>query len=377
MDTNKTLLDGLYSVTEEIIGADEFINYLTRKEELNHYIGFEISGQVHFGTGLMSGLVVRELQKLGIHTSYLLADWHTWINNKFQGDRAFIKQVAEEYFEPALLLGAKIAGADEKKIKINLGSSLYHNNDMYWQSLVDISKSLTVARIMKSTAIMGRNDSETMPFGFMLYPPMQVADIFELKASIAHAGMDQRKVHVIAREVAEKLTINPMIDSSQNHMKPIAIHHRLLLGLQKPAIWPIPEGMEKSVIRMQMKMSKSVPGSAIFIHDSIDDITRKIKKAFCPDREIVLNPLLDWTKHIIFPITGLVVIKREERWGGNFTANTFEELETRYASGDLSAIDLKNSITQILIEILTPAREYFSNHDSQILLTKMTEKQSR
>ena len=84
-----------------------------------------------------------------------------------------------------------------------------------------------------------------MPFAYLIYTAMQVADIYEMKRNIAHAGTDQRKIHVIAREVAEKLKVNPLKDSAGNIIKPIAIHHHLLLGLQKPATWPLPEGEEK------------------------------------------------------------------------------------------------------------------------------------
>ena len=32
------------------------------------------------------------------------------------------------------------------------------------------------------------------------------------------------------------------------------------------------------------KMSKSVPGSAIFMEDSAEDVKNKINKAFCPEK---------------------------------------------------------------------------------------------
>ena len=41
--------------TEEILGADQEIQSLLESgEQLNHYIGFEISGKVHLGSGLIS-----------------------------------------------------------------------------------------------------------------------------------------------------------------------------------------------------------------------------------------------------------------------------------------------------------------------------------
>lgn len=367
----------LKTVSEEILGEEDLIQMLESNESLNHYIGFEISGLIHLGTGIMSMLVVKQLQELGVSTSIWLADWHTWINNKLGGDREFIEKVAKEYFALGLLASAQIVGADPNKIKVRFGSEQYHDNDRFWESLVDISKNLSLSRVIKSTTITGRNQSSSMPFAQLIYPPLQVADIFELKANIAHAGMDQRKAHVIAREVAKSLIINPLLDKDENKIKPIAIHHHLLLGLQKPHVWPVTDGIEKNFIRTEMKMSKSIPGSAIFIHDSEEEIVKKVSKAFCPEKEIELNPIIDWVEHIIFPIKGQITIKREERHGGTFTANSIMELKERYASGELFSLDLKNALANDLIELLTFARETFSSPEKQQLIKEIVIKTSR
>jgi tyrosyl-tRNA synthetase len=47
-------------------------------------------------------------------------------------------------------------------------------------------------------------------------------------------------------------------------------------------------------------MSKSKPESAIFIHDSPDEIERKLKKAYCPPKEVELNPILELARYILF-----------------------------------------------------------------------------
>ena len=39
--------------TEEILGEEDLKEMLKKKEKLKHYIGFEISGKIHLGTGLM------------------------------------------------------------------------------------------------------------------------------------------------------------------------------------------------------------------------------------------------------------------------------------------------------------------------------------
>jgi tyrosyl-tRNA synthetase len=355
----------------EIIGEEELIQLLNNDTPLNHYIGFEISGLVHLGTGLSSMLKIRDLQDAGVNCRIFLADWHTWINDKLNGDHTFIKQVATEYFQPALEVCAKIVGADPKKIQFIHGTDLYHNNDRFWQSVVEISKNLTLSRVLKSTSIMGRDERNSQPFAWLIYPPMQVSDIFTLGINLTHSGTDQRKIHVIAREVALKLQIQNLKDINGEIIKPIAIHHNLLLGLQSPKIWPLPEGEEKESMRTQMKMSKSIPNSAIFIHDSEEEIREKIKQAFCPAQEIEFNPIIDWATNLILPLKGKLVIKRPEKFGGNITFNSKEDLDKTFAKGELHPMDLKNSIADTLVEILRPAREKFADQKSKNLIKQI------
>lgn len=347
--------------TEEIIGLEELEKMLENNEKLNHYIGFEISGRIHLGTGLMSMMKVKDLHDAGVECSIFLADWHAWINDKLGSDKDIIKEVAVGYFKEGMRECYKIVGGNPDDIKFVLGSELYHNNDLYWQTFIDVCKNLTLARVIKSTTIMGRNQGETMPFAWLIYPPMQVADIFIQGLNIAHAGLDQRKAHVIAREVALKLKYAALKNESGQIIKPIALHHHLILGLTKPDIWPITDKENLQKVWSQMKMSKSMPDSAVFINDSEDDIHRKVNKAFCPEGEVKFNPILDWAKHLIFHnITDGILIKREEKFGGNINYIKYEDLENDFKNKKLYPADLKNFVAEWLINFLRPIREHFS-----------------
>jgi tyrosyl-tRNA synthetase len=360
---------------EEVIGADEIAGLLDQGMQLRHYIGLEISGKLHLGTGLMCMQKVRDLQLAGVHCTIFLADWHTWINDKLGGDREAIKTIAVGYFKEGLKASLAALGGDPDKLEFVLGSDLYHNNDRYWESLVDVAKNTTLNRIERSISIMGRsamNDSEGdgIDFAKLLYPPMQVNDVFMLNANIAQGGMDQRKAHVIVRDVAKSLKIAPMRDSNGKVIKPIAIHHHLLLGLAKPPQWPVdPEKLRE--LRTQMKMSKSKPDSAVFIHDSPEDVRRKIKKAFCPMPEldkgisgIDFNPVLDWAENLIFnnSANGMDIPRTPEN-GGNLHFDTFAELTELYSAGKLHPGDLKNAVAEALVTMLEPVRARFEEDD--------------
>ena len=119
-------------------------------------------------------------------------------------------------------------------------------------------------------------------------------------------------------------------------------------------------------------MSKSIPDSAIFITDSPEEIMRKINKAFCPEKEIQFNPILDWTKSIILrdDISELT-IKRSEKFGGNKTYKRYNELEKDFAQGKLHPLDLKKAVAEKIIEILKPAREHFEKPNLKRMVKEM------
>ncbi|ADT84169.1 tyrosine--tRNA ligase [Thermococcus barophilus] len=355
--------------TEEVLTVKNLRQLLEMGVPLQHYIGFEISGYIHLGTGLMAGAKIADFQKAGIKTRIFLADWHSWINDKLGGDLETIQKVALTYFKEGMKQSIKVMGGDPDKVEFVLASEILEKGD-YWQTVIDISKNVTLSRVMRSITIMGRQMGEAIDFAKLIYPMMQVADIFYQGVNIAHAGMDQRKAHVIAIEVAEKLKYHPLIWEGKKY-KPVAVHHHLLLGLQEPPKWPIESEEEFKEIKAAMKMSKSKPYSAVFIHDSPEEIRQKLRKAFCPAREVRYNPVLDWAEHIIFREEPTeFTIHRPAKFGGDVTYTTFEELKKDFAEGKLHPLDLKNAVAEYLIELLKPVREYFEKHPEPLELMK-------
>ncbi len=346
--------------TEEILTEEDLKELLSSGTPLKHYIGFEISGKIHLGTGLMCMGKVKDFMDAGMHCSVFLADWHSWINDKLGGDREVIKKVAVGYFKEGLKASFKCVGGDPEKLTFVLGSDLYHNNDKYWETMIDVSKNTSLGRMQRSITILGRKEGEGVDFAKLIYPPMQVADIFIQGINIPHAGVDQRKAQVIARDVAHKMKISPIKNKQGEIIKPCAIHHHLILGLQKPQVWPVPKEQMQE-LWSSMKMSKSIPDSAVFIHDSEEDIKRKINKAFCPEGDIEFNPILDWAKSLIFRDEKTTLeIKRPEKFGGNVAYSSYEDVEKDFAEKKLHPMDLKAAVAEKISAILKPARDHFA-----------------
>jgi tyrosyl-tRNA synthetase len=180
---------------------------------------------------------------------------------------------------------------------------------------------------------------------------MQIADIFHMKVKICQLGLDQRKANVVAREIGEKI----------GYWKPVCVHHHLLQGLEKPKVWPIPEGHEKEAVA-SAKMSKSKPETCIFIYDTPEEIKQKMTRAFCPERTIAFNPIIDICKHIVFRENRIFTIERPAKFGGDIEFQSFNELGKAYAGGKLHPQDLKNGVSAELTKILEPVRRYFTNN---------------
>lgn len=345
---------------QEVLTAERLREYLEKNIPLRHYIGFEISGEIHLGTGIQCMSKVADFQRASVECTIFLADWHSWINDKLGGDIELIRSFAYGYFAEGLKACLKAVGGDPDKVNIVLGSDLYRDTPDFWTTFIEVCKNTTLKRIMRSITIMGRSEGESVDFAKLVYPPMQVADIYALGVNIAHAGSDQRKAHVVALDVANQMKTNPLRDGNGNIIAPVAIHHNLLIGLGKPPMWPIdPDRLQE--VWMAMKMSKSKPDTAVFITDEPEDIKRKINKAFCPEGEVGFNPVLDWAKHIVFALDrGPLRIVRKEEWGGNVEYHTYDELAESFGKKELHPMDLKAAVAQSIIDLLAPVREHFT-----------------
>jgi tyrosyl-tRNA synthetase len=318
--------------TEEIVTRDELIELFKTNSTPKHYIGLEISGFLHLGSLISTGFKINDFVKAGVKCTIFLADWHTLINDKLGGDWEMISKVSK-YYQDAFKLVCPEA-------KIVLGSNLYQEKTEYWSELVKFTKHVSLARTMRTLTIMGRSENEEkIDLAKLLYPPMQAVDIHFLDVDIAHAGMDQRKIHMLVREIFPKM----------KWKVPVAVHHKLLPGLSKPA--------DINDSQILGKMSKSDPNSGVFIHNSDDEIRTKIKKAWCEEANIQNNPLLEISKHVIFHEFNEIRVERPEKFGGNMTYADYKQLESDFAEKKLHPTDLKQTVGEYLVKVISPIRE--------------------
>jgi len=319
--------------TEEIVTRQELIELFKTNSNPKHYIGFEISGFLHLGSLISTGFKINDFIKAGVKCKVFLADWHTLINDKLSGDWETISKVSKYYADAFKLICPDV--------EILLGSDLYDSRKEYWFEFIKFAKHVSLARTIRTLTIMGRSENEEkIDLAKLLYPPMQAVDIHSMDLDIVHSGMDQRKIHMLVREIFPKM----------KWKVPVAVHQRLIPGLSEPS----DSASEKKVLG---KMSKSDPNSGIFIHDSNDEIKSKIKKAWCEEGNSENNPLLEILKHVIYHEFDEMKIERPEKFGGNVSYYNYSDLESDFAQKKLHPSDLKQSVADYLIKIISPVRD--------------------
>ena len=329
--------------TIEVITPEELRRKLETGDRLKAYIGYEPSGLMHIGW-LIWVFKVADMIRAGVDFTILEATWHAYINDKLGGSMELIRTSARLIRKTLQALGIPV-----EKIRFIDAEDLAGDKD-YWALVIRVSKSNSVKRIRRALTIMGRRmDEADLDASKLIYPAMQVADIFYLDLDIALGGMDQRKAHMLARDTAEKL----------KRKKPIAVHTPLLTslrGLGRMDSSKIAE-MEIDELYAEIKASKSDLSSTIFLHEDPDSIRSKIRRAYCPPREVKFNPIIEINKYILFARPGFkLVVERPAKYGGTVVYEKYEELERDYVEGRLHPVDLKNATANALIEMLEPAR---------------------
>ncbi|HTT35293.1 MAG TPA: tyrosine--tRNA ligase, partial [Thermoplasmata archaeon] len=180
----------------EVVTREELAALFSRTERPRAYIGFEPSGRLHVGH-LVTARKMRDLLEAGCDVTLFLADWHAWINDKLGGSLERIEAAGRTMAATFAALGV-----EGPNLTVRWAHELTGRSE-YWARVVRVAKATSLARTRRAMTVLGRSEEEaSLDTAKLLYPAMQVADIFELPVDLAYAGIDQRRAHVLAREVA-------------------------------------------------------------------------------------------------------------------------------------------------------------------------------
>jgi tyrosyl-tRNA synthetase len=303
--------------TLEVVTEEELLGKI-KKDGPIAYIGYEPSGKIHLGHAITVKKMI-DLQNAGFKVKILLADLHAYLNGK--GSLEEIEEISKYNMNCFRALGLS------EDTEFILGSSFQTLED-YTYKVYELALSTTLTRAKRSMAQITR-DSKDHKVAEVIYPLMQVIDMIFLNVDVALGGMEQRKIHMLARESLPKMGFEA----------PVCLHTPLLHGT---------DGSDK------MSSSKE---NYIAIDDEPDVIRKKLQKSFCPQGQVEGNPVIEIAEHFIFTIDKTILIERPQKFGGNLELNYNDLLEV-YSNNELHPLDLKNSVIKRLIEILEPIREY-------------------
>src|SRR6056297_728562 len=290
---------------EEVVTDEEVRDLADDPAGKRAYVGYEPSGVLHLGHLLAANKLI-DLQEAGMDVVVLLADVHAYLNGK--GTFEEIRETAEQMKEQFLAYGL-----DEASTEFVLGSE-YQLDDDYVLDQHELELETSLNRAQRAMAEI--QSGETAKVSHVVYPLMQALDIEYLDLDLAIGGMDQRKVHMLAREELP----------SVGYEKRPALHTPIIGDL----------------------------GSA-------EDLEEKVNAAFCPPTRDpegdLVNPVLELFQYHVFPRFEEVVVERPDEYGGDLVYGDYEALAADLESGDLHPADAKGALATYLDELIAPGRE--------------------
>ena len=347
-DDSLSRLNLMIGHVDESIGIEHLVDCLADKTSaagdgvIRCYVGFEPSGKAHIGWKVLS-LQLKRMLEAKANVLIFLADWHAWVNDKFDGSMEDIQTTAkymEETFR--VLLGHPPEGEGPGELRFVWASNIMDSGD-YWARVLRCSKNMSLARVRRTFSIMGRSeDSSDGDLSRFFYPALQAADIFEMNIDVAIGGMDQRKAHMYMRDVADRW----------GWYKATCLHT------------PIISGLKSSGARMESfdhKMSKSDPNGAILLHDSEKKLAKKMRKAYL-DPENPDSPIYELLEEIILPEFGEVIVTPKPEFVEHSVWNDLESFRNAISDGTLHPFDAKMGVAAGISRGLRAVSEYFESN---------------
>ena len=344
-DENRKRLYLMIGDVEESVGIEHIVDCLADETSmagdgvLRCYVGFEPSGKAHIGWKVLS-LQLKRMLEADANVLIFLADWHAWVNDKFGGNMEDIQKTAvymEETFRA--LLDYPEEGDGPGQLRFYWASQLMDSGD-YWARVLRCSKGATLPMVRKTFTIMGRDEaSSDHDLSKFYYPAMQAADIFELNIDVAIGGMDQRKAHMFMRDMASKW----------NWKKATCLHT------------PILSSLKASGVRMDSfdhKMSKSDPNGALLLHDTLEMVQKKMKKAYL-DPEDEQSPIYELAEHVVLPEFGHIQVTPNPKFGEPSTWNDLASFKAAVMDGTLHPFDAKMGVAAGVAAGLSSIAEHF------------------
>jgi tyrosyl-tRNA synthetase len=322
---------------QEVVGEEELLEIL-KKRILKVYWGAATTGKPHVGY-FVPMFKIADLLNAGSEVTILFANLHAYLDNMKTSWELLEKRT--EFYQLVIKEMLKRVNVPLEKLKFIKGTD-FQLQEKYTLDMYKVAALSTVKDTQKAGAEVVKQ-MENPKMSSLVYPILQALDEVYLGADAQFGGVDQRKIFMFAREFLPKIGYNKRIH------------------LMNPMVPGLGQGG---------KMSSSDPNSKIDFEDSDKEIGKKINKAYSEDGVVEDNGLLAMAKYVIFKFLEKekrdFKISRPEKYGGNVSYKSYEELELDFKDRKLSSIDLKSGMSEELIKLIAPIREVLLKHKKLI-----------
>jgi tryptophanyl-tRNA synthetase len=296
------------------------------------------TGPLHLGhwTGSLEQRVALQNE---YNAFFIIANTHAFTTGAYSPEeiRKNTLEIAIDYLS---------VGIDPKKSCIFVQSDI----PAIFELTFMMSMYVPFTRVMRNPTIKNeikvKGLGDNYPFGFLLYPVGQAADILSFRPHVVPVGEDQIPHIELTKEIARHLNREHSSESNSIFptIEPLMGRNKRLVGLGAPDH----EGQ-------LLKMSKSL-NNAIFLKDNPDVIRAKIMKMYTdPNRirvtdrgSIENNPL--W----IF----LDTFSTDKAW--------VEDAKIAYQNGLISDVVCKKKLIDAVVELTEPFRQRRKLYESDI-----------
>ncbi|KJX94994.1 tyrosyl-trna synthetase like protein [Zymoseptoria brevis] len=330
-------LNLIKSNLQEVLNPEIIEEVLNKGERpLKIYWGTATTGKPHCGY-FVPMLKIAEFLAAGCEVKILLADVHGFLDNL----KAPIELVEEraKYYRHCITAALKAVNVDTSRLVFVLGSTYQTTGDSgakYFMDLLRLSTSVSGHDATKAGSEVVKQ-VEAPPLSSQIYPLMQALDEEYLGVDAQFGGVDQRKIFTLAVEALPRIGMK----------KRAHLMNPLIPGLQEGG-----------------KMSSSDPNSKIDLIDPPEVVTKKLKSAFCPPKQVTGNGVLSFVEFVLLPASALknngtpkFVVQRRDAEPLEYA--DIKKMQEDYEADILQPQALKPAVTKALLEILEPIRKTF------------------
>jgi tryptophanyl-tRNA synthetase len=246
------------------------------------------------------------------------------------------------------------AGIDPEKSTIFIQSEIPAISELtyYFSMLVPYGELMRNPTIKDE--IRDKNLGDSYPFGFLVYPIGQVADILAFRPDIVPVGEDQLPHLELTRFVARKF--NQLYCGVDSHtLEKDYLNAGGLFPLIQPLLGRIKRLVGTGAPNAEgklLKMSKSL-GNSILLSDDNDTIQQKVMKMYTDPNRLKPtdpgttenNPL--WIFHDTF--------NPDTQW--------VEDTKELYRAGKIGDVACKKKLIEVLVELISPMREHREQYE--------------